>query len=77
MLWTPLNYKKLKNIGFFLIIVIIAAGCGRISHKKQEEKIVLNQEEIKAIQEMDVLEEIEVLQDMDLLEEYETIKNID
>ncbi len=72
-----MNYKKLKKIGFFLIIIIITAGCGKISHKKEGEKIVLNQEELKVIQELDVLEEIEVLQDMDLLEEYETIKNID
>lgn len=60
-----------------MIIVIIAAGCGRISHKKEMEKIVLKPEEVKVIRELDVLEEIEVLQDMELLEEYETIKNID
>lgn len=60
-----------------LLIAIIAAGCGKSSHKKEGEKVVLKQEEIEVIQELDVLEEIEVLQDMDLLEEYETIKNID
>lgn len=58
-----------------LIIAIIAAGCGNIP--KEEKSIVLKQEEIKVIQELDVLEEIEVLKDMELLEEYEMIKDIE
>ena len=72
-----MNYKKIGKTSFFLIMIIITAGCGRFSHKKEVGKAVLNPEEIEVIQELDVLEEIEVLQDMELLEEYETIKDID
>lgn len=66
----------MKIIALVFIIISIATGCGKVSHKA-ENTIVLKQEEIQVIQELDVLEEIEMLKDMELLEEYETIKNIE